>query len=825
MEPNSSDRKKNVTGASKPMGRRGEALNTNGPVGRADGYAGRKGSSTGRDTESSSGSAGGAGGMLRGKTSIIVIIIALLLGGGGGMTALLSGGSDDGSGSGSSTSGSATPGGSSGSGNSGGSSGGSSSGTGSFLTSLLSGGGLGGSGSASAEWFNGVNNTGKLNKEVSSEAAPKRTKIKGNGQDKITIMLYMCGTDLESRSGMATNDLREIAAATLSENINIIIYTGGCTSWKTSGISNSTNQIYKIQNGQLAQIVPDAGDKSMTDPYTLTEFIQFSAKYYPADRYDLIFWDHGGGSISGYGYDERYKRSGSMDLTGMNTALRDGGVTFDFIGYDACLMATLETAIMTSNYADYLIASEETEPGIGWYYTDWLNALSQNTSMPTIEIGQKIVDGFVDECNRRCAGQKTTLSVIDLAEFSATVPDKLAAFSSNTSTMIKGDGFKQISDARAGTREFSSSGIDQVDLVHFAEKVGTTEAKALSKALTDSIKYNRTSSNMSNAYGVSIYFPYRKTSNVNTAVKNYNNIGVRSEYSDCIKAFASLETGGQIAAGGAGSPISSLISGGGSGGGASGSDAITSLLNAFLGGRSVPGIDASAAEFMQDMDVEATAKYIADHQFDASALKWVTESDGTHTISIPKEQWQLIENLQVNVFWDDGKGYVDLGMDNLYEFTDDGKLVGDTDGTWLAIDGLAVPYYFVSEVKDSNGYTVTTGRVPVLLDDTRANLIIVFDKEHPDGYIAGARYDYVEGETDTIAKGITEIEPGTKMDFICDYYTYDNVYQASYKWGQEQFIYRNDMPVSYVTIGEGTQVTYQLTDLYGREYWTPAVPE
>ena len=99
----------------------------------------------------------------------------------------------------------------------------------------------------------------------------------------------------------------------------------------------------------------------------------------------------------------------------------------------------------------------------------------------------------------------------------------------------------------------------------------------MSKALTDSIKYNRTSLNMSNAYGVSIYFPYRKTSNVNTAVKNYNNIGVRSEYSDCIKAFASLETGGQIAAGGAGSPISSLISGGGSGGGASGSDAITSL--------------------------------------------------------------------------------------------------------------------------------------------------------------------------------------------------------------------------------------------------------
>jgi hypothetical protein len=228
---------------------------------------------------------------------------------------------------------------------------------------------------------------------------------------------------------------------------------------------------------------------------------------------------------------------------------------------------------------------------------------------------------------------------------------------------------------------------------------------------------------------------------------------------------------------------------------------------------------------MQDMDVEAAAEYIAKHQFDASAMKWVTESDGTHTMSIPVEQWQLIQNLQMNIFWDDGTGYVDLGLDNLYEFTDDGKLVGDYDGTWFAIDGLAVPYYFVSEVKDSSGQTITTGRVPVLLDGARANLIIVFDKDHKDGYIAGARYDYVEGETDTVAKSVAEIAEGTKIDFLCDYYGYDETYQSSYKWG-EQITYTKDIKCSYVTIEEGgTKVTYLLTDLYGREFWTPAVPE
>ena len=235
-------------------------------------------------------------------------------------------------------------------------------------------------------------------------------------------------------------------------------------------------------------------------------------------------------------------------------------------------------------------------------------------------------------------------------------------------------------------------------------------------------------------------------------------------------------------------------------------------------------MDADAVEYMEDMDVEAVAKYISESQFDPSVLKWDTESDGTHTMSITQEDWSLIKDLQVNVFYDDGEGYVDLGLDNIYEFSDNGKLIGDTDGTWFAIDGLAVPYYFESEMMDENGKFVTTGRVPVLLDGVRSNLIIVFDSDHPSGYIAGARYDYVEGETDTIAKGVTEIAPGATIDFICDYYKYDQTYQDSYLWG-EQIHYRTNLECSYVDIGQGGQVTYLLRDIYGREYWTPVVPE
>ena len=257
-------------------------------------------------------------------------------------------------------------------------------------------------------------NTEQLNTSVDAKARTKRTKILGNGQDIVTIMVYMCGTDLESNHGMATADLQEMMAADLGENVNLLVYTGGCTKWKNSAVSSQTNQIYQIKDGNLISHVKDAGQVSMTDPSTLTEFIKWCQKYFPANRNELIFWDHGGGSVSGYGYDQKYPRSGSMNLAGISQALKNANMTFDFIGFDACLMATAENALMLTKYGDYLIASEETEPGVGWYYTDWLTALGKNPSLSTVELGKQIVDDFVETCAKKCRGQKTTLSVVDL---------------------------------------------------------------------------------------------------------------------------------------------------------------------------------------------------------------------------------------------------------------------------------------------------------------------------------------------------------------------------------------------------------------------------
>ena len=766
-------RDKNVTSGGSGAHRRGEGLGT-GQVGSGS-FSG--GSSGGGGIKRAA--AGGGGGL-----ALIIMIIAMLLKGGGG-----------------------TP-------------------------STTSTGGGGNSGSAPSG-FSSLNSSSgsftgdtEVDTAVASGSREKRTVIKGNNEDTVTVMIYMCGTDLESKYGMASSDMEEIRAASYGSNVNVIVYTGGCKGWKNSGISSSVNQIYQIKDGQYYRLVDNDGSAPMTDPDNLSNFIKFCAKNFPANRNDLILWDHGGGSVSGYGYDEKNAKFGSMDLTGVNKALKNGGVKFDFIGFDACLMATAETALMLNEHADYLIASEETEPGIGWYYTNWVTKLGQNTSAPTLEIGKNIVDDFVSECGKKCRGQKTTLSVIDLAEFANTVPSKLSAFAKSVSNKISNKEYKEISDARYSTREFAeSSRIDQVDLVNLAENVGTSEGRELASALKEAVKYNRTSTNMTNAYGVSIYFPYQRTSYVDTACNINSQIGVDSEYSRCIRQFASLETSGQIAAGGSGSALGSLFGTSGSSGSSGSADVIGSLLGAFLSGgtsgRSITGLDESNTNFMEDTDVDSATDYLSTYYFDTNNLVWEEQND-TYTLSLPDSQWELVHKLDLDMFYDDGTGYIDLGLDNIYSFDDDGKLVADTDKNWLSIDGNVVAYYHTDTIEDGDNYSIR-GYVPAMLNGDRVNLIIVFDNEQPNGYIAGAANDYIGGETNTVAKSMTELQDGDKLDFICDYYDYDMNYQDSYFIG-EPITYHSGMQISNTDVGSGqAHIMYKFTDIYNQEYWTPAI--
>jgi len=721
---------------------------------------------------------------------LITLLLVLLLGGGGGLTALFGG-----------QSGTQTQSPSAGQQQQG------NQGSANWAQVL---GGLGG-GNVSSGWQSPAN-TGRLDTSVAPNARDRYVRLLGGGRDTATIMVYMCGTDLESRSGMGTADLQEMLNARFGGNINLLVYTGGCKGWKNNVVSSSTNQIWQVKDGRLVSLKKDLGSAPMTDPSTLSGYIQWCAKNYPASRYQLILWDHGGGSVSGYGYDEKFASSGSMSLAGVDAALKAAGLQFDFIGFDACLMATAETAMTLAPYADYLIASEETEPGVGWYYTDWLTAFGQAPSMPTVELGKRIVDSFVDTCAEKCRGQLTTLSVIDLAELEATLPSVFADFSQSTARLIQNKQYQVVSDARSGTREFAqSSKIDQVDLVHLAKNLGTQEGNALADALLSAVKYNRTSSNMTNAYGLSVYFPYR-SSTVKQAAATFKQVGVDESYIRCIENFADVAKGGQNAFGAPSSPLSALQ---GTLGGGAGVD-LTSVLEALLSSGVISG---------RAMPAEEMAQYYEDHRFDYQSLIWQEGENGVPVLRLSEDQWELVQTLELNLFYDDGEGYIDLGLDNVYDFDEAGGLLGRRENisSWLAINGQPVAYYHVATVDDGTNYTIT-GRVPVFLNGVRSELILVFDNDHPYGFVAGARTVYRDGETGTVAKSQTELLPGDELEFLCDYYSYGGDYLDSYLLGEPITVSEEGLSVSDVPLDGSTRATYRFTDLYGQNYWSAVVP-
>lgn len=652
---------------------------------------------------------------------------------------------------------------------------------------------------------------------VSNDARNKYTTLLGDGKDEITIMVFMCGSDLESRNGMATADLQEMLYGNVGGNVNVIVETGGASSWKNSVVSNRTNQRYQITSDGLNLVADNLGKKAMTEPDTLTDFINFCTDNYEANRYALIFWDHGGGSNQGFGHDEHFPRT-TMSLAEIDDALEAANTKFDFVGFDACLMATYETAIMLNDHADYMIASEETEPGIGWYYTDWLKELTQNPSMSTVDIGKNIIDSFIEKCYQASPRDKTTLSIVDLAELAGTVPEVFNTFATSTSQLINSDEYKTVADARGYSREFGSpSQLNQIDLIHLAENLGTDEALALADTLEDCIKYNRTSNVMTNSNGLSIYFPYTTLSSMGSMVDTYEQIGMDKAYTDCIKGFASLEVGGQAISSGSGSPFGSLL--GSFMGGDTGGSLVGSLLTSFIGGGGLTDMLGGSDTSWVDTDAMLdNTEYYEQNNLDAGLLE-LTQKNGEYVLELPQKDWDLIQNVQLNVFLDDGEGYIDLGMDNTYDFNDDGDLVMTYDGTWISLDGNVVAYYLIEEEWQGDNYAIV-GRVPAKLNGELVDLIIAFTNDVPYGEVLGARLVYDDGST---AKGFIRLSNGDAIDFLCDYYTYDEEYYDSFYLG-EQMVVDGEIYISNIAITNiKCLVTYQLTDIYNNTYWTPAI--
>ena len=193
----------------------------------------------------------------------------------------------------------------------------------------------------------------------------------GDPNQTWAVYWYLCGSDLESEYGAATDDLNEMLEVTLPPNVTVVVETGGAWMWMNELVDENHLQRY-VYKGDELELVDQQPQGNMGSSRTFTDFLRFCKDNYPADRTMVVLWDHGGGSVTGVSFDENYDYD-SLTLSEMRESfqnvypLSEQNPPIDVIGFDTCLMATVDTAAVFRDVAEIMVASEEFEPGCGWY--------------------------------------------------------------------------------------------------------------------------------------------------------------------------------------------------------------------------------------------------------------------------------------------------------------------------------------------------------------------------------------------------------------------------------------------------------------------------
>lgn len=389
--------------------------------------------------------------------------------------------------------------------------------------------------SSSNEYLATVDQTGKVN--IKRDATPEATvdifvtskydssiynkctiTIKKKEIAKWTILMYICGSNLESQGGFATTDISEMLyVKNQPDNINLVIETGGASINNKYFSSRLLNRYHIYQNTMVLD--EQLTTASMGKASTLQSFMEWGIEEYPAEQYGFIFWNHGG-AMRGVCSDELFggdSLSNSEVNAAFNNTFNNLGLDskFEFIGYDACLMSVQDVADFNSKYCKYMVCSEESEYASGWDYTSWIDDLYAYA--PTVTILKAICDGFVGGA---AYYSNQTLAVLDLCkmeeyrtafeEFAAQMSKKVTPSMSSAFNNYVCNSVKKFADDSDSTYKYYGV----FDAQDFLEKIKSKSAyspdasyvdEALEK-LSEVIIYSKKGAYAGNAHGLGLFW-------------------------------------------------------------------------------------------------------------------------------------------------------------------------------------------------------------------------------------------------------------------------------------------------------------------------------
>ncbi|MBR0294651.1 MAG: hypothetical protein IJQ67_01940 [Bacilli bacterium] len=310
-------------------------------------------------------------------------------------------------------------------------------------------------------------------------------------RDEWTIMIYMCGSDLESTpiydkknkkigvSGYASQDISEIlSVANQPDDVNIIIETGGSAEWDTThDIASDKLSRYHVRDNELV-LDKTLKNKSMGEQATFESFLEWGLTTYPAKKTGVILWNHGG-ALDGCCSDENYEGDtllNSEAYQAFYSAFNECEITenLEFVGYDCCLMQVQDIAEFNSHFFNYMIASQESEAGTGWDYANWVDDLYKYADTEVIldEICRSFIQGYDDYYGGRYDNDQT-LSVLDLSKMNA-YKTALENFSKNNKTTFLNNKSKVLNIAKA-SKEYGATSMDEEEYEEYIYDYGYPE--------------------------------------------------------------------------------------------------------------------------------------------------------------------------------------------------------------------------------------------------------------------------------------------------------------------------------------------------------------
>lgn len=625
-----------------------------------------------------------------------------------------------------------------------------------------------------------------------------------------TIFVYLCGSDLETDGGLASSDLQEMIDGSLGSKARYVVMTGGALEWQNEVVDNTTLGIYLVEDGGIT-LLESLEYNYMNDPETLLTFLNWGIENYPAEKMGLVFWDHGGGSISGVCQDEFFFediQDGVLeDISGYNLALSLSDISdvlsqvyermtdqFEFVGYDACLMGTLENAFMLSSYARYMYASEELEPGYGWDYVAIGNAIGSSGKINGARLGKTVCDSFYQSCADIEREENATLSCIDLSK----IDDLIMAFDAFSVNMLAASE-DPASLARIvqkmGHVEFfggnsqSEGYFNLVDLACAVKALSSVVpgADLVQLAIDQAVQYSKTGIYHKRSCGLSVYYPLHID-------EGSRDLGEFAKVACSPYYYGYVAQNAYAAANG----------------GLDGYDRSVSL-NAW-----VSAMDADVENIIEDYgDVQITGE--------SPYIVFLEEpqlfEDGTYGFSIAEESMPYVSRVDADIFFmsDDGEDLVYLGSTNdVLAVWEDGIFVDNFDGLWFCLpDGQLISATVVNESDTQTIYTT-----PVLLNGEETNLRFVVNNsdytvildgiwtgEESNGFGGRNICHLKEGDIIQPLFIATNVETGEESTYFGEEYAYD---------GSNEWFYNDMFDSEYY-------YQFSIYDIYGDSYITDNV--